>query len=148
MTSSHDREKERAMDLAEDSRETEWAYPSFIEELFRGNFRWELLHPFPEQSPEDKRAGDEYISKIRRVLEAYIDPCEVDRSGEIPEEAILALAEDPERRGRQSRLAFEAQQHLSGAVMADRYRALITSLIAGTPRQNPSVESLGTGEAS
>ena len=87
MTSSHDREKERAMDLAEDSRETEWAYPSFIEELFRGNFRWELLHPFPEQSPEDKRAGDEYISKIRRVLEAYIDPCEVDRSGEIPEEA-------------------------------------------------------------
>lgn len=62
--------------------------------------------------------------------------------------AILALAEDPERRGRQSRLAFEAQQHLSGAVMADRYRALITALIAGTPRQNPSVESLGTGEAS
>ncbi|HOF39388.1 MAG TPA: acyl-CoA dehydrogenase family protein [Candidatus Hydrogenedentes bacterium] len=93
MASSHDRERERAMDLAEESREAEWTYPSFVEELFHGNFRWDLLHPFPEQSPEDKRTGDEYINKIRRVLEAYIDPCEVDRSGEIPEEALLALAD-------------------------------------------------------
>ena len=62
--------------------------------------------------------------------------------------AILALAGDPARRALQSRLAFEAQQHLSGAVMADRYTALITSLVARVPRQNPSVKSLGTGEAS
>ncbi len=93
MTTTHEHEKERAMDLAEDSRETEWKYPSFVAELFRGEFRWDLLHPYPEQSAEDKRIGDEYIEKIRRVLEEYIDPSEVDRAGELPKEALLALAD-------------------------------------------------------
>jgi len=93
MAMSHDSERERAMALAEDSREAEWAHPSFVAELFRGVFRWDLLHPFPEQSAEDKRIGDAYINKIREVLEQYIDPSEVDRSGDLPKEALLALAD-------------------------------------------------------
>jgi alkylation response protein AidB-like acyl-CoA dehydrogenase len=93
MATSHEQEKDKAMELAEDSRETEWTYPSFVAELFRGDFRWDLLHPFPEQSTEDKRIGDEYIEKIRHVLEEYIDPSEVDRSGELPKEALVALAD-------------------------------------------------------
>ncbi|MFO7975202.1 MAG: acyl-CoA dehydrogenase family protein [Candidatus Hydrogenedentota bacterium] len=93
MPRTHEHEKETAMELAEDSRDTEWNYPSFVAELFRGNFRWDLLHPFPEQSIEDKRIGDEYIEKIRQVLEEYIDPSEVDRSGELPKDALVALAD-------------------------------------------------------
>ena len=31
--------KQKAMDLAEDSREKEWKYPSFVAELFKGNFK-------------------------------------------------------------------------------------------------------------
>lgn len=93
MTPEHEREKEAAMDLAEDSRETVWSCPSFVAELFRGNFRWDMLHPFPEQSAEEKRIGDEYIEEIRKVLEEYIDPSEVDRSGGLPEEALVALAD-------------------------------------------------------
>ena len=93
MTSSHEHEKDKAMELAEDSRRTEHTYPSFVAELFSGDVRWDLLHPFPEQSADDKRMGDEYIERIRRVLEEYIDPSEVDRSGELPEEALVALAD-------------------------------------------------------
>lgn len=89
--SEHD--KQKAMDLAEDSREAEWKHPSFVAELFRGKFAWELVHPFPEQDPADKRIGDEFIEKVRGVLEEFIDPNEVDRTGEIPREAILALAD-------------------------------------------------------
>lgn len=90
---SHDHEKQAAMDLAEDSRQTSWDHPSFVAELFRGNFRWDLISPFPEQNPEDKRIGDEYIEKVRAVLEKYVDPEKVDRDEEVPREALRALAD-------------------------------------------------------
>jgi alkylation response protein AidB-like acyl-CoA dehydrogenase len=93
MSEQANREKDNAMDLAEDSRQKEWHHPSFVAELFRGDFRWDLISPFPVQSEEDKRLGDEFIEKLKPVLEQYIDPNEVDRTEEVPQEALLALAE-------------------------------------------------------
>ena len=90
---SHDHEKQAAMDLAEDSRQSTWDHPSFVAELFNGRFRWDLISPFPEQDPEDKRIGDEYMEKIRTVMEKYIDPEKVDRDQEVPREALRALAD-------------------------------------------------------
>ncbi|MCC6154137.1 MAG: acyl-CoA dehydrogenase family protein, partial [Candidatus Hydrogenedentes bacterium] len=90
---SHDHEKQAAMDLAEDSRQTSWDHPSFVAELFKGNFRFDLISPFPEQSAEDKRIGDEYMEKVRVVMEQYIDPEKVDREEEVPREALRALAD-------------------------------------------------------
>ncbi|MCP4641776.1 MAG: DNA polymerase II [bacterium] len=86
-------EKQKALDLAEDSRETEWVFPSLVAELFKGKFRWDMLSPFPEQDEADKRIGDEYIEKARTVLEEYVDPDEVDRTEELPNDAILAMAD-------------------------------------------------------
>ena len=85
-------EKQAAMDLAEDSREKEWNHPSFVAELFRGTFRWNLLVPFPQQDPADKRIGDEYLEKVKQVLESHVDPEAVDRNQEVPPEALDALA--------------------------------------------------------
>lgn len=91
---SHDNhEKQAAMDLAEESREKVWSHPSFVAELFKGHFRWDLISPYPEQDPEDKRIGDEYMEKVRAVLEKHIDPNKVDRDQEVPREALKALAE-------------------------------------------------------
>ncbi|HRI89206.1 MAG TPA: acyl-CoA dehydrogenase family protein [Candidatus Hydrogenedentes bacterium] len=90
---SHEHEKQAAMDLAEDSRETSWDHPSFVAELFKGNFRWELISPYPEQDPEDKRIGDAFMEKVRVVMEKYIDPEKVDREEEVPREALRALAD-------------------------------------------------------
>jgi alkylation response protein AidB-like acyl-CoA dehydrogenase len=92
MASVDSLEKDKAMDLAEDSREAEWKHASFVAELFRGNFRWDLIYPFPLQDPEDQRIGDEMIEKVRPVLEHYINPSEVDRTGHLPQEAVDALA--------------------------------------------------------
>jgi len=85
--------KDVAMQLAEDARQAEWEAVSFTAEVFKGKFRWDLLHPFPAQSAEDKKIGDEYIEKIRPVIENVIDPWQIDEDGEYPREALDAMAE-------------------------------------------------------
>lgn len=84
--------KDKAMELAEDARQTEWKFPSVTAELFRGNFRWDLMHPYPLQDPEDKKIGDDYIAKVVEVLEKHVDPIKIDREGRYPEETVKALA--------------------------------------------------------
>ncbi|MFA6243697.1 MAG: acyl-CoA dehydrogenase family protein, partial [Candidatus Hydrogenedentales bacterium] len=93
MATLENKDKQKAMDLAEEARQEEWKFPSFTAELFRGNFRWDLMHPYPLQDPEDKRIGDEYIAKVREVLERAVDPIEIDRTGEYPKSALKALAD-------------------------------------------------------
>ena len=75
-----------AMEVAEASRETEWEKPSFVGDLFLGNLNLDLIHPFPEQSQEDKAVGDEYVERLGRFLAENVDPDEIDRTGEYPEE--------------------------------------------------------------
>ncbi len=41
-----------ARDVAEAARETEWAHPSFVRELFLGRYRLDLIHPHPRPDPE------------------------------------------------------------------------------------------------
>jgi alkylation response protein AidB-like acyl-CoA dehydrogenase len=86
-------DKQKALDLTEDSRESEWKFTSFVKEIFKGNFRWDLIHPFPVQSPEDKAIGDAVLADLEAVLKAHIDPEEVDRNQELPKSALAALAE-------------------------------------------------------
>ncbi|MBP8129985.1 MAG: acyl-CoA dehydrogenase family protein [Candidatus Hydrogenedentes bacterium] len=94
MASGEDKQaKDAAMELAEAARETEWQFPSFTAEMFKGNFRWDLVHPYPEQDPEDKKIGDELQAKVKEVLEKYVDPIEIDRTGEYPKAAIKALSD-------------------------------------------------------
>lgn len=93
MAAQHTSEKDKAMELAEESREKDWKYPSFTAELFRGAFRWDLMHPYPVQDPDDKRAGDAYLEVLKRTLEEHVDPIAIDADGEMPREAIDKLAE-------------------------------------------------------
>ena len=86
------KDKDVSMQLAEDARQAEWENVSFTAEVFKGSFRWDLLHPFPAQSAEDKRIGDEYIEKIRPVIEKFVDPWKIDEEGEYPPEALDAMA--------------------------------------------------------
>jgi alkylation response protein AidB-like acyl-CoA dehydrogenase len=85
--------KDKAMELAEESREKEWKFPSFTAEMFKGNFRWDLMHPYPVQTAEDKRIGDEFIAKLKDVCEKHINAEEIDRTGEFPMAARKALAD-------------------------------------------------------
>lgn len=39
--------EQEARKVAEAARESEWKSPSFMKELFLGNFRLDLVHPYP-----------------------------------------------------------------------------------------------------
>jgi alkylation response protein AidB-like acyl-CoA dehydrogenase len=85
--------EQESREVAEAARETEWTAPSFVRELFLGNFRLDLIHPYPQQSPEDKAKTDAYMAKLRRYLEENVDSDEIDRTGELPPEVVQGLRE-------------------------------------------------------
>jgi hypothetical protein len=71
-----------AMEVAEASRQTEWEKPSFVGQLFLGNLDIDLIHPFPEQPPEDKAVADEFLPKLERFLAENVDADSIDERGE------------------------------------------------------------------
>ncbi len=85
--------EEESREVAEAAREADWAAPSFVRELFLGNFRLDLIHPYPEQKPDDKARTDAYIKRIRTFLEEKVDSEEIDVTGELPDELIDGLRE-------------------------------------------------------
>lgn len=88
-----DETKKESLEVAEDAREKVWTHPSFLAQLFAGKCDWDILFPYPEQSPEDKKSGDDFIENLIKFLKANINPDEVDKTGEIPHEAIKGLAD-------------------------------------------------------
>jgi len=66
--------------------------PSFAAQLFQGHLRPDLLLPFPLQDSADAAAGDAFLDELQQVLREHVDPDEIDSTGEIPDQAIEALA--------------------------------------------------------
>src|SRR3954467_6804849 len=83
-------EKE-ARDVAEAARETEWTLPSFGKELFLGNFQLDLIHPQPKLDPAAVEKGETFMQRLRTFLEEQVDPLEIERDAEIPDEVIAGL---------------------------------------------------------
>lgn len=82
-------EKE-ARDVAEGARETEWAHPSFVRELFLGRFRLDLIHPHPPADPAEEARAKPFMDKLRNFMER-LESEEIDRTGEIPERDVQEL---------------------------------------------------------
>ncbi len=79
-----------ARDVAEAARETEWAHPSFVRELFLGRYRLDLIHPHPRPDPEAMARAEPFLAKLRALVER-IDSDEIDRTGQIPDEIVDEL---------------------------------------------------------
>ena len=82
---------DQAMEVAEEARE-KMERESFGGKLFMGKFDSRMVFPFPEQNPEDKKIGDDFIEQLTQILTTKLDPDEVDRTREIPKEAIDEMA--------------------------------------------------------
>src|SRR5712692_7869662 len=80
-----------AREVAEAAREQEWVAPSFVRDLFLGKFRLDLIHPYPEQDPEEVRRAQPFLEKLERLLREQVDSDRIDREGEIPESVIQGL---------------------------------------------------------
>jgi alkylation response protein AidB-like acyl-CoA dehydrogenase len=81
---------EEARDVAEAAREQEWAAPSFVRDLFLGKLRMDLIHPYPEQDPEEIARAKPFLEKLERLLRK-VDSDKIDREGEIPEAIVGEL---------------------------------------------------------
>ncbi|WP_078653552.1 acyl-CoA dehydrogenase family protein [Streptomyces novaecaesareae] len=65
----------------------------FLAELQLGRLRWDLISPFPRQSPADRARGDAAVAELTAFLRAAVDPEEVDRSGALPKDFHQECAE-------------------------------------------------------
>ncbi len=86
-------EKAKSLEVAEDAREEQWKHPSFVSDLFTGKIQWGMIFPFPEQSADDKKIGDDYLKKLEPFLKNNLDADAVDRTGLIPDSVMKGLAE-------------------------------------------------------
>ncbi len=83
----------QALEITEEARQKDYIHPSFGAQLFMGSFQPQLLFPFPVQSAEEKKIGDEYCEKIKKFLVENLDPEEVDATRTLPKTVIAGLAE-------------------------------------------------------
>ena len=82
-----------AMELAEASRQKEWRRPSFLREMFLGNYRLDLVHPYP-LPPTDEEERPEFRAfyvALREMLRNEVDPAEIDATGEYPDHVVDGL---------------------------------------------------------
>src|SRR5437773_390431 len=82
---------DEAREVAEAAREQEWAAPSFVRDLFLGKLRMDLIHPYPEQDPDEVARAKPFLDKLERCLHEEVDSDRTDREGEIPERVIQGL---------------------------------------------------------
>jgi alkylation response protein AidB-like acyl-CoA dehydrogenase len=87
------RAKREALELTEAARDPAPPSESFAGRLFLGQLALSEINPFPMQSVEDRSQGNVFLRKLRHLLDEYVDPDEIDRSGEIPEDILKRLAD-------------------------------------------------------
>ena len=71
-TSPETSERE-SLKVAEASRQTEWAQPSFMRELFLGNFRLDLIHPYPLPGADRPEFARLLRARCERFLRDDVD---------------------------------------------------------------------------
>src|SRR5882724_4542079 len=83
--------EQEAREVAEAAREKEWQAPSFVRELFDGEFRLDLVHPFPIMDPADVERARPFMERLEQFLAERVDSDLIDREGKIPAEVIQGL---------------------------------------------------------
>ena len=80
--------KRAALDLAESSRDPLDERGSFASNLFVGRYDFDRIYQWPEQSEQDRAAGEGFLVSLSKYLREKVDADEIDRSGEIPQNNI------------------------------------------------------------
>jgi alkylation response protein AidB-like acyl-CoA dehydrogenase len=91
-TSKMSEGKRAALELAESSRDPLDDRGSFASNLFVGRYDFGRIYPWPEQSAEDRAAGEGFLHQLENYLRDHVDADEIDRTGEIPQENFNGLA--------------------------------------------------------
>lgn len=84
---------------------------SFLEELYQGRFRWDLIRDFPVQDPSDARTGDLMIEELTALLRDRVDPDDVDARAALPEGLLDEF-------GRRGYFALQVDRSLGGHALS------------------------------
>ena len=87
-TSKMSEGKRAALELAESSRDPLDERGSFASNLFVGRYDFDRIYQWPAQSEQDRAAGQEFLASLGKYLREKVDPDEIDRTGEIPQNNI------------------------------------------------------------
>lgn len=82
--------EQEAMKVAEASRQTEWKQPSFLREMFLGNFRLDLIHPYPLEA-EERPEFSAFYNALKEFLRDHVDSEGIDATGEYPPSVVDGL---------------------------------------------------------
>ena len=74
--------EQEAREVAEAARETEWSRPSFVREIFSGVLRFDLIHPYPQDDPEEGQLARPFLERLETLL-AKVDSDRIEREREI-----------------------------------------------------------------
>ncbi len=80
-------------EVAESAREARWEKRSFMKELFGGRLSLDLIHPHPDQDPEEAARAAPFLKALERFTVENIDGDAVDRDAWVPESVLEGLAE-------------------------------------------------------
>src|SRR5436190_5446474 len=72
-TSKMSEGKRAALELAESSRDPLDERGSFASNLFIGRYDFDRIYRWPEQSEQDRAAGQEFLGSLRKYLRDKID---------------------------------------------------------------------------
>ncbi len=85
--------EEEARRVAEAAREDKWENSSFLKEIFLGNFRLKLVHPFPDPKGVNRPEFQAFYEKFQKFLDEEVDSDAIDRDGKIPDSVRRRLKE-------------------------------------------------------
>jgi alkylation response protein AidB-like acyl-CoA dehydrogenase len=80
----------KSREVAEAAREEEWQGAGFMRDIFLGQLKMRLIHPYPKASferPEFKA----FYEQFERYLREKVDPVKIDETGEYGDEVIAGL---------------------------------------------------------
>ena len=79
-------------EVAEGAREAGWDKRSFMKELFGGRLSLDLIHPHPEQDPEEAARAAPFLERLERFTAEHVDGDAFDRDGWVPDPVLEGLA--------------------------------------------------------
>ena len=91
-TSKMSTAQREALELTEAAREITETGHGLVGGLFMGHLNVAALQSFPGQSADDRTKGDAFLQTLATFMKEHVDPDEIDRTGEIPQEVIDGLA--------------------------------------------------------
>lgn len=87
-----DAERARQVRQAEELLFSEPSRAGFAKALFRGEFRGDVLFPYPELPDAERARVDAAVTEVRRFAASNIDAAAIDREADIPRSVVEGLA--------------------------------------------------------